>query len=66
MCCKNNTRNIWNNKGKVDIKNIRDVEIEDLLGRETININTKEISNYLENKTILVTGGGGLYRIWAM
>ena len=42
-----------------DIKNIRDVEIEDLLGRETININTKEISNYLENKTILVTGGGG-------
>ena len=46
-------------EGKVDIKNIRDVEIEDLLGRETININTKEISNYLENKTILVTGGGG-------
>ena len=45
--------------GKVDIKNIRNVEIEDLLGRETININTKEISNYLENKTILVTGGGG-------
>ena len=46
-------------EGKVDIKNIRNVEIEDLLGRETININTKEISNYLENKTILVTGGGG-------
>ena len=46
-------------EGKVDIKNIRDVEIEDLLGRETININTKEISNYLENKIILVTGGGG-------
>jgi len=46
-------------EGKVDIKNIRDVEIEDLLGREPININTKEISNYLENKTILVTGGGG-------
>ena len=46
-------------EGKVDIKNIRDVEIEDLLGRETININTKEISNYLEDKTILVTGGGG-------
>ena len=45
--------------GKVDIKNIRNVEIEDLLGRETININTKEISNYLENKIILVTGGGG-------
>lgn len=46
-------------EGKVDIKNIRNVEIEDLLGRDTININTKEISNYLENKIILVTGGGG-------
>ena len=45
--------------GKVDIKKIRDVEIEDLLGREPINININEISDYLENKTILVTGGGG-------
>lgn len=45
--------------GKVDIKNIRDVEIEDLLGRDTVNINTDNISKYLKGKTILVTGGGG-------
>lgn len=45
--------------GKVDIKKIRDVEIEDLLGREPIRTNLKEISNYVENKVVLVTGGGG-------
>lgn len=45
--------------GKVDIKKIRDVEIEDLLGREPIRTNLKEISDYVENKVVLVTGGGG-------
>lgn len=45
--------------GKVDIQKIRDVEIEDLLGREPIITNFAKISNYLENKIILVTGGGG-------
>ena len=39
--------------GKVDIKNIRDVEIEDLLGREPIKTNLEEISDYLENKVVL-------------
>lgn len=45
--------------GKVDIKKIRDVDIEDLLGREPIKTNLKEISDYVENKVVLVTGGGG-------
>lgn len=45
--------------GKVDIKKIRDVEIEDLLGREPIKTNLSEISNYIEEKVVLVTGGGG-------
>lgn len=45
--------------GKVDIKKIRDVEIEDLLGREPIKTNLNEISNYIEEKVVLVTGGGG-------
>ena len=45
--------------GKVDIKKIRDVEIEDLLGREPIKTNLEEISDYLENKVVMVTGGGG-------
>jgi len=38
---------------------IRDVDIIDLLGRDEINLNTTEISGYLKNKTVLVTGGGG-------
>lgn len=45
--------------GKVDIKKIRDVDIEDLLGREPIRTDLKKISNYVENKVVLVTGGGG-------
>jgi len=45
--------------GKVSIKNIRDVSIEDLLGREEIKVDLREISTYLTNKVVLVTGGGG-------
>ncbi len=43
----------------VTIKEIRDVKIEDLLGRDEIKLNTHEISHYIKNKTVLVTGGGG-------
>lgn len=45
--------------GKVDIKKIRDVDVEDLLGREAINLDKDGISECIENKTVLVTGGGG-------
>lgn len=45
--------------GKVDVKKIRDVDIEDLLGRESINVNIGEMSDYIQNKVVLVTGGGG-------
>ncbi|WP_195250735.1 polysaccharide biosynthesis protein [Romboutsia sp. 1001713B170207_170306_H8] len=45
--------------GKVDIKKIRDVDIEDLLGRDPVKINLEEISGYLEGNTVMVTGGGG-------
>ncbi len=38
---------------------IRKVEIEDLLGRDPIKINLNSIMNYVENKVIMVTGGGG-------
>ncbi|MCD5415446.1 MAG: polysaccharide biosynthesis protein [Clostridiales bacterium] len=44
---------------KVSIKTIRDVEIEDLLGREAVKVDLDEISGYIENKVVLVTGGGG-------
>lgn len=45
--------------GQVSLSKIRDVEIEDLLGRDTINLNIREVVTYLEGKIILVTGGGG-------
>ncbi|WP_003545004.1 nucleoside-diphosphate sugar epimerase/dehydratase [Desulfotomaculum nigrificans] len=45
--------------GKVTINQIRPVEIEDLLGREPVRTNLKEISRYLKNKVVLVTGAGG-------
>lgn len=45
--------------GKVGVNNIRDVEIEDLLGREPVELNIEEIAGYLKDKTVLVTGGGG-------
>ena len=44
---------------KVSIKTIRDVEIEDLLGREEVKVDLDEISGYVENKVVLVTGAGG-------
>ena len=43
----------------VIIQKIRDVSIDDLLGRETIKLDTEEISTCIENKVVLVTGGGG-------
>lgn len=44
---------------KVSISKLRDVKIEDLLGREPVNLDVDSISDYLEGKTVLVTGGGG-------
>lgn len=45
--------------GEVSIAKLRDVEIEDLLGREPIKVNLEQIARYVCNKTILITGGGG-------
>ncbi len=46
-------------KGEVDLLRLRDVNLEDLLGRDPIQVNTDEILDYICSKTILVTGGGG-------
>lgn len=45
--------------GKITLSDIREVRLEDLLGREPIEINTKEIENYIKGKRVLVTGAGG-------
>ena len=44
---------------RVSISKLRDVDIEDLLGREPVQVNLREISGYIEGKIVLVTGGGG-------
>lgn len=44
---------------KVSISKLRDVDIEDFLGREPVQVNLREISGYIEGKIVMVTGGGG-------
>ncbi|MEQ8197845.1 MAG: nucleoside-diphosphate sugar epimerase/dehydratase [Clostridiaceae bacterium] len=46
-------------KGDATISKIKDVEVEDLLGREPIKLDNKGIRDYISGKTVLVTGGGG-------
>ncbi len=45
--------------GEVSVAKLKEVEIEDLLGRDPIQINTEEVLNYVSGKVIMVTGGGG-------
>lgn len=45
--------------GEVNVSKLRNVEIEDLLGRDPIEVNLDEILGYIKGKTVLVTGGGG-------
>ncbi|MDK0859970.1 nucleoside-diphosphate sugar epimerase/dehydratase [Clostridium perfringens] len=45
--------------GKVNLTKMRDVDLRDLLGREEVKLSKDEIANYLNNKIVLVTGGGG-------
>ena len=45
--------------GEVSVSKLRDVELEDLLGRDQITTNVEEVAEYITGKTVLVTGGGG-------
>lgn len=45
--------------GKISMKSLRDVRIEDLLGREPVTVNVDEISSEICGRVVLVTGGGG-------
>lgn len=45
--------------GEVTVENMRDVSVEDLLGREPVKVNMDEIFEYLSGKRILITGAGG-------
>lgn len=45
--------------GEVKVSKLRNVKIEDLLGRDPISVNMNQIASYVENRTVMVTGGGG-------
>lgn len=45
--------------GQVSIKELREVKIDDLLGRESVSLDWQAITRGLQGRTVLVTGGGG-------
>ncbi|MFH1091951.1 MAG: nucleoside-diphosphate sugar epimerase/dehydratase, partial [Pseudomonadota bacterium] len=45
--------------GKVSVKRVRNVTVEDLLGRDETHLDQEEITRYLKQKRVLVTGAGG-------
>jgi FlaA1/EpsC-like NDP-sugar epimerase len=46
-------------QGSVEISRIRDVQIEDLLGREQVYLDEKSLKDFLQDKVVMVTGAGG-------
>ena len=45
--------------GRVNVTRLRDVEIEDLLGREPVELDDKNLHDFLSGRTVMVTGAGG-------
>ena len=45
--------------GEASVSALREVRISDLLGRDQVHVNLDEIMGYIENKVVLITGGGG-------
>ena len=45
--------------GEVSVSRLRDVDVQDLLGREPVKVNLDEVMGYIEDQVVLVTGGGG-------
>ncbi|MZQ83648.1 NAD-dependent epimerase/dehydratase family protein [Paenibacillus sp. 5J-6] len=45
--------------GKLSVNHFMDVQVEDLLGRDPIDLDIESISGYITNKVVLVTGAGG-------
>lgn len=45
--------------GDVTVSALKNVDVEDLLGREPVKMNSKEVREFLSGKKVLITGGGG-------
>ncbi|WP_338131207.1 polysaccharide biosynthesis protein [Cohnella rhizosphaerae] len=46
-------------KGKISVNAIRNVDVEDLLGRDPVHTDLQGIADYVHNKVVLITGAGG-------
>jgi len=53
------TINDISNLQKVKVEDIRDISVSDLIGRQAVAINTKDIIKYIKGKRVLVTGAAG-------
>lgn len=45
--------------GEVELSTIKSVQVEDLLGRESVRLNMELVSSFLRDRVVMVTGGGG-------
>jgi len=45
--------------GEVSLKNVKDVQVEDLLGREPVQLKGDAVRSFMQGRVVLVTGGGG-------
>ena len=46
-------------KPEINLKDLEEISIEDLLGRQTVTVDSEEIASFLRGKTVLITGAGG-------
>ncbi len=54
-----NSVNDTSNSLQVGVKDIRDIDLSDLIGRQAVSINTKEIIGFLNGRRVLITGAAG-------
>jgi FlaA1/EpsC-like NDP-sugar epimerase len=47
------------NKPHIDLRNLEDISVEDLVGRQSVTVNNQEICEFVKGKRILITGAGG-------
>jgi len=45
--------------GKVTVSQLRPIELDDLLGRDPVNLDTEKLADWLRGRTVMVTGAGG-------
>lgn len=45
--------------GKLEVNPIRQVQVEDLLGREPVSVDLEQVAGYVADRTVLITGAGG-------